>query len=128
MGMYDQVKCLYPLSVEGANERDYQTKDLNCFLDNYEIREDGRLWHQEYEVEDHSDPNAEGWRRLSGMMTRVEKRWEPCAYTGEIRFYDSIEKTHPYRGWIEWSAYFHHGTLKELHLVKHELPENEPAA
>ena len=45
MGMFDDIKCKYPLPLDGANALDYQTKDTDAQnLDNYEIREDGTLW------------------------------------------------------------------------------------
>lgn len=116
MGMYDDVRCLYPLPVEGANERDYQTKSLDCTLDNYEIREDGSLWHENYEIEDHSDPNETGLMRLKGMLARVNKRWEPEPYTGEIRFHDWDRNADPVE--LEFSAYFVDGQLRELHHIK----------
>ena len=30
MGMFDDIKCKYPLPVEGANALDYQTKDTDA--------------------------------------------------------------------------------------------------
>jgi hypothetical protein len=121
MGMFDYLRCAYPLPAKGANELSYQTKDLDCGLDVYEIREDGTLWHEDYDVEDHSDPNEEGLMRLCGMLSRVNKKWNRVEYTGEVRFYTSW-LDNPSRGWIEWSSYFVNGQLKELHLMTHELP------
>ena len=47
MGMYDELRCHYPLPVEGANARDYQTKDTPCqYLNHYEITTDGVLRHK----------------------------------------------------------------------------------
>ena len=113
MGMFDYVKCHYPLPVKGATELLYQTKDTpSQWLDMYEIRADGTLWHEEYDLEDRSDPNAEGLMALRGMFTRVNKRWEPVKWTGEIMFY--AEK-------LEFSTYFVAGKL--LHLER--LDSNE---
>jgi hypothetical protein len=113
--MFDDLKCHYPLPVDGANGFDYQTKDLLCFMDKYEIREDGTLWHEAYDVEDQSDPDAEGFMALCGLMARVNKRWEQVNHTGEVRFYDWLEPD----GWIEWSAYFVAGQIREINLVEH---------
>lgn len=126
MGMFDYLRCLYSLPVEGANARLYQTKDLEDMMDLYEIREDGTLWHELYDVEDHSDPTATGLWRIAGMMTRVNKRWEQVPLTGEVQFYVSLRQEQPC-GWIEWSAYFVGGRLKELHLLRHELPPSVDA-
>lgn len=56
MGMFDDIKCKYPLPLNGANDLVYQTKDTPAqFLDKYEIREDGTLWHENYDIEDQSE-------------------------------------------------------------------------
>lgn len=113
MGMFDDLKCLYPLPVEGANDIAYQTKSLICFMEDYEIREDGTLWIQEYDTEDQSDPDAPGLLKFSGMLTRINKRWVPVPLTGEVVFYG---------GKLEFSAYFVDGNLKELHQLHNRYP------
>ena len=98
MGMFDDLRCNYPLPVAGANERDYQTKDTPCqYLHKYEITAEGVLRHQEWDAEE-------------GRKT--EWIGHPD-FVGEVRFYD-CEKG---GGWIEFSAYFVNGLLKELHLI-----------
>lgn len=119
MGMFDYVRCKYPLPVENSNGYEYQSKDTPAQnLDLYEIREDGTLWGQEYEVEDQSDPNAVGFAALFGCMTRVNERPEFCPITGEIRFYTraSADANFPWK-WLEFSAYFVEGHLKQLHTI-----------
>lgn len=123
MGMFDYIQCKYPLPISGHEHRVFQTKDTPAqYLDLYEIREDGTLWHEEYDTEDHSDPNAEGINRLSGCMTSVNKRWIQEHITGEIRFYDFPNGTPKGGGWVEFSAYFVEGKLKELHTVENTPP------
>lgn len=112
MGMFDDLRCHYPLPREGANALAYQTKDTPAQqLDRYEIRADGSLWHEVYDIEDCSDPNAKGLLRLKGAMTRANKRWEPERLTGEIRFYH-YDPSSGRR--VEFSAYFIDGQLREL--------------
>ena len=121
MGMFDELTCKYPLPVAGTNNLQYQTKSLDCELDNFEIREDGSLWREAYEVEDRSDPNAEGLMRLVGCMTRINEHWIEWPHTGEVRFYTALgerEKSGS-SGWIEYVAYFVDGKLKELNLISH---------
>ena len=128
MGMYDNLKCKYPLPVEGANQLSYQTKSLDCTLDDYEIWEDGTLWHEEYDTEDRSDPNAEGIDRFIGCATQINQRWVQMEkFIGEITFHEILGEEHlnddAWRcGWIEFSAYFVDGKIRELHLVEHRLP------
>lgn len=132
MGMFDELRCKLPLPVPGANALGYQTKDTDRqFLDHYEIREDGTLWREAHDLEDQSDPKAEGLGRIVGMLTRVNKRWVQVTITGEIRFYtmynlvdgkmvDATSRA----GWIEWSAYFENGKLERLNLLENRPPEN----
>ena len=116
MGMFDYLQCHYPLPIKGANNLKFQTKDTDAqFLDNYEIREDGTLWHEIYDVEDRSDPNADGIMALVGKMTRINSRWERDMMTGEIRFY-----AHRGEDWLEFSAYFVGGELRQLEIIKSE--------
>ena len=105
MGMYDHIRCLYPLP-EPCTE--FQTKDLDSAMDNYEIRADGTLWIETYDVEDHSDPKAEGLMRIAGIMTRVNQAWVPTTHTGEVRFYGGSGSDSEYR------AVFFEGKMRSL--------------
>ena len=118
MGMFDEIRCHYPLPLKGANDKVYQTKDTPAqFMDLYEIREDGTLWYEDYDIEDHSDPNAKGIKKLFGVLSKVNKRWKQVTITGEIRFYGFKRKD---RGWIEWSAYFENGVIERLNLIENK--------
>lgn len=119
MGMYDELRCKYPLPVKGANDLLYQTKDTpSQFIDLYEIRADGTVWRQNYDIEDRSDPKAEGLERIIGCMTRINKRWEKVKdFNGGIRFYTCLGEQNT--GWIEFSAHFVGGKLKSMDLVAH---------
>jgi hypothetical protein len=115
MGMFDELRCRYPLQMPNATERVFQTKSLDCVMDQFEITAEGTLRREAYEIEDHSDPNATGIMALCGMMTRVNKRWEPCSFTGEVRFYGSTRED--WSDWWEFSAYFVKGALKHLEMI-----------
>lgn len=116
MGMFDYMRCKHHLPP-GTPDLQWQTKDTPAqWMETYEIREDGSLWHHDHDIEDQSDPNAEGLLALAGCMTSVNFRWEPCLLTGEVRFYDSTDFGNK-DAWWEFSAYFVKGQLKELHQV-----------
>lgn len=145
MGMFDDIRCKYPLPVEGANDLAYQTKDTpEQFLDQYEIREDGTLWREDYDIEDHSErakwiaanpgkePPEEMNHLLSmcGCMARVNKQWKPVVLTGEVAFYamysicgGRITNANARDGWLEWSAYFVDGKLNQIHLIENRIPD-----
>lgn len=142
MGMFDYVRCKYPLPVPEVQERLFQPKDTDAqWMDRYEIREDGSLWHEAHDIEDRSDPAAPvgSFESIRGMMTPVNKRWEPCSeFTGELCFHDNWEwRNHNgdddayfkwYPGWIEFSAYFVKGQLRELHVITNNPagPRDDP--
>jgi hypothetical protein len=118
MGMFDNLICKYPLPVDTDLSKEiFQTKNTpSQFLDNYEIREDGTLLHETYDIENRSNPNAKGITKFIGCMTRVNKRWEKVSdFIGEIRFYTTLDGD---KTLIEFSAYFVDGKMKEIHLIK----------
>lgn len=126
MGMFDDIKCKYPLPMEGANALDYQTKDTDAqLLDNYEIREDGTLWHERYDSRYEENEDAP----FGFYLRRDNARWEQVSMTGEVRFYTTYgikedgQLTSHGDGWLEWSAYFADGKLNQLHLVKNRVPD-----
>jgi hypothetical protein len=118
MGMFDELRCRYPLPVAGANDLLYQTKSLVNALDQYQIGAQGELSHLEYDIEDRSDPTKPGLLALAGMATRVNERWVAEPLTGEVRFYGSIDGSWSDESWLEFSAYFVEGRLRELHQIK----------
>ncbi len=121
MGMFDELRCHYPLPIEGTNGLLFQTKDTDAqFLDLYEIREDGTLWHETYDIENKSQPNAEGVVSIAGSLLRVNKQWKREHVTGEIRFYATSGSDDS--GWLEFSAHFVDGHLKQLHTIEHRTP------
>lgn len=101
MGMYDDLRCDYPLPAKGANALTYQTKDTpEQYCELYVITKDGYLEHE---------------------LERATRKFELCDFTGEIRFYDLPEglagpgKT---SAWIEFTSYFIRGKLQSVSLLK----------
>lgn len=83
MGMFDWIKCELELpdgaSPDDFNEEglsEFQTKDLDCFLETYTITSDGKLYRH------------------------TEQGQTACQYTGELVFYstDTNDVWHQYRG------------------------------
>lgn len=129
MGLFDHIECLYPLPLSEADlvrvqGMEFQTKDTpSQFMDMYRIAADGTLWYEEHDIEDRSDPTAEGVGRIIGMMTKVNKRWvQVTDYTGEIYFYGGDCAGKPGEiSWVEFSCYFINGQLRSaITLVKLE--------
>lgn len=146
MGMFDEIICRYPLPTKPPRfvksaDHPYQSKSLECTMDLYEIREDGTLWVEEYDIEDQSErakwkathPGEELPKELAddllsglaGCMTRVNKRWVRLSgFSGTVEFYDGNTCTSAYghgftptgedREWIAYEAVFLNGALKEI--------------
>lgn len=109
MGLFDYVEVEMDLpGLPDSFTPEFQTKSFDpSYLDHYRIDEDGVLWHQSYDIEDRSDPNAEGLRRFMGMATRVNKRWHRVpTFTGEVNFYDFDHETDE---WFEYMVFVENG-------------------
>ena len=118
MGMFDELRCDYPLPVEGMEGRIFQTKDTRRqTLDLYEIREDGTFWHQDYDIEDRSDPSATGMEAARGVCTPVNKRWVKEKITDEIYFY-GFKNEADSTGWIEFKATIVGGQVLRIEVVE----------
>lgn len=122
MGMFDIVYCMYPLPGLGVVEDVFQSKDTPCQgLDSYEIRSDGTLWHQIYDVVDRSDSNAVDLGRMFGRCARENLRWDREYLSGRIGFYGDCHE-----GWVEFEAEFRSGTLQEVRKVPESGGEARP--
>lgn len=138
MGMFDYIKCLYPLPLPNDamelnntdfNNITYQTKDLENCMDYYEIRKDGTLWQEEYDIIDKSDPNAKGISRIFGMFSKTNERMVPVKnFTGQINFYEyyicDINDKLKNDYWIEYIALFNNGHLVTIQLSKFTAEDN----
>ena len=111
MGMFDDITCDYKTDPPTKGIA-FQTKDTPAqYLDKYNIREDGTLWHEEYDIEDRSDQTAKDLLKMRGLFSKINKRWKQLFLTGEIYFYDTE---------LAYSAYFVKGELKEIHFIEEE--------
>ncbi|HQF36479.1 MAG TPA: hypothetical protein PLL26_02450 [Candidatus Dojkabacteria bacterium] len=116
MGVFDNLRCLYPLPTERDLKKEiFQTKTTPYqSLALYEIREDGTLWCENFEIiknPDHTDGT-----KLSERYLRINNKWEFVDdFIGEIRFYTVCNSDNHF---IQFSSYFVNGKLKELHLIE----------
>ncbi|KKN49359.1 hypothetical protein LCGC14_0643350 [marine sediment metagenome] len=89
MGMFDEVLCRYPLvGCPEVQECLFQSNDTPAqYLDLYEIREDGTLWHEacdyRYETTDEAP--------LGFYIHRENKRWEQVLFEGELEIHGGPE-------------------------------------
>ena len=143
MGMFDNLRCEYPLPDAAAQNFDFQTQSLDCLLDDYVITKEGRLvkhyvdWEATPEEERIVPEDLTGsvWEGLWGR-TRVEAGSERdidtnfhgwlnfCGNrTREIRAINlktGEDELHPGPPpeWFEYNAKFTGGTLVEITRVR----------
>ncbi len=128
MGMFDRVRCRYPLPHH--QDAEFQTKDLanlvhdepwlGGFLDDYEITEDGRLTRHVHEREWREDESS----LFGGHLVSVRDWWEEAPDVhGDVRIYTS-EGQHGRPGYrrIELRLRFTNGRVEEVEEV-----EDQPA-
>lgn len=95
MGMFDTLKCKYPLPEKEVQEDSFQTKSLDCLLDNYTITEQGKLiLHRQ--------------RHYETAARKIE-----VDFHGNLRFYTSkgSREENNYQ-WFEYVARFTEGKLQ----------------
>ncbi len=98
MGLFDNIKCEYPLPDPEVQDTTFQTKDLDCCLYYYTLTREGRL------VQPMKMDDATTWNR--------DINWH-----GVVRFYDY----RPDNTWYEYEATFDRGQL--VSLKKGEPPK-----
>jgi hypothetical protein len=123
MGMFDYIKCEYPLpDIELQNEM-FQTKDTpDQFLSLYTITKDGRLIYHSYSEEEVPEDERElckgkppeqrtDFDKFCGCIRRVDTGTVDVNYNGNLRFYTFIGNA---KNWYEYNAVFVNGTAQNI--------------
>ncbi len=137
------VKKKLPLTKElkaldlNWKEIDFQTKDLDSLMETYEITKSDKLRHLYQERVWKDDDDA----FLKGYFEVVKEEWRDVDFHGTINFYTSYSDNIKYHWdfinddpeqmswedieliqgndwWIEFEAYFTHGFLDNIKLIK----------
>ena len=133
MGLYDTIKCKYPLPMpddpKGYSGSEYfQTKDLDCALGYYEIREDGNLWSEHREAEYIAgDPKGKTLLEKLGRM-ETKKSWFELEYfhgTIEMHDYQDYDNSKDFDYFISYEVQFDKGTVKNIRLLNFEATPNQ---
>lgn len=124
MGMFDDVKCEYPLPDEWAQDLGFQTKDLHCLMDQYTITKEGRLIQHIWEYEGtpkaelpYPDALAGSLQSIMGITRRIDssERLIDTNYHGLLRMiaahYPS-GKMPP--AFVEYTVKFTDGTVASI--------------
>jgi hypothetical protein len=120
MGMFNHVRCTYPLPDPEAQDFDFQTKSLpEQMLDYYEITADGRLMHEAYQVRWEENPTAP----LGFYIHRENCRWEPDDFTGEMEIHQSYFRPDGSGVWYSYLFEFEKGQVVGMqHGHDHGMP------
>ena len=108
MGLFDTVRCEYPLPDPAHQGLEFQTKDFDCLLDEYLITRDGRLVQR-------------AGRGEKGLALDVER-----PYHGDVRIY----RTNPrnVREFIEYVVRFTRGRVEWIRRLDPETRSPADAA
>lgn len=98
MGLFDTIRCEYPLPVAAHQGLEFQTKGLDCGMERYTITPDGRLIR-------HS---------RGGMFAKGPCRDIEWPVHGDVEFYTSDSD----RNWIEYIARFTHGRVEWIRTLE----------
>ncbi len=120
MGLFNHIRCRYPLPDTEAQDFDFQTKSLpEQLLDNYEITADGRLLHEAYETRVEKNPAAP----FGFYIHRENRRWEPEDFTGELEIHTSFRHPGEAGLWYSYVLEFQNGRVVGLqHGPGHGVP------
>jgi len=116
MGMFDYLKCerVMPDGYDGrANQ--FQTKDFECAMVEYQISPEGRLlqpiWHsEEVPKNERPYPNNDGLLGICGSLRIVVEKMHDMNYHGIVHFYDYNSK----QEWHGYLAKFTEGQLVSI--------------
>ena len=98
MGMFDQIRCEYPLPDSQVQDAVFQTKTFDSVLDDYTITRDGRLIHHTVErevVPEHERPyyGKPEWERplfqILGSWKSIPTGDVEVPFHGDLIFYTS---------------------------------------
>lgn len=119
MGMFDDVRVNVPLP--DGHTGAFQTKDMECVLNMYEITAEGRLcvedcdWEAVPPAERPYPDAAEGsLEQVIGSVRRVNLRLRDLDFHGILNFYGHDERGQ----WREYNAKFTDGQLVEIKVVE----------
>lgn len=112
MGVFDYVTCHYDVpGVENISKIEFQSKDTDAqYLNQYEIRADGTLWHHAHDIRVEVTDKAP----LGAWFHRINERWEQVMFTGEIEIYS---------GDYDIQFWFRDGVVKDYVLTKDDGTE-----
>ena len=133
MGMYDDLKCEYPLPDKEVQKETFQTKDFDCQMEEYLITEEGKLVHHTVRYETVPDEEREYYGtpewdekpfvRSFGCMRSIPTGDVEIPFHGDLLFYTYTGDFNKGTDiWYEYEARFTEGQLTK---IKRLTPQNK---
>jgi hypothetical protein len=133
MGMFDSIRCDYPLplplevvdKLPDIYEEEFQTKDFENLLNYYILTEDGELLFHKKTYEWRDDDSS----FLKGYMEIVDEKIIPHTFHGLVNlyFYGTVysdeSRLSGYDISVEYIAKFNNGLLDSLDLLNYEVED-----
>ncbi|MBI1916485.1 MAG: hypothetical protein HYS12_17390 [Planctomycetes bacterium] len=111
MGMFDHVRCRYPLPDAEAQDLEYQSKSTPALsVDSYVITSKGSLLHEDYETR--MEKNADSM--LGFVLHRENSRWVPVDFRGELEIHASVGQADGTRKWYSYLLWFKDNRVADL--------------
>jgi hypothetical protein len=148
MGLYDTIRCKIKLPLpkdEGLLSEfggksieslvSFQTKGLGRGMGSYELREDGTLWAEKYDLKYVDDPEySKKYSELFDISTNLQKSvkynitWVPYYVHNKTitihEFYSPMDERYEYTTkfdyWIEYEVTFSNSIMSDVKLLKFE--------
>src|SRR5438309_10406722 len=101
MGLFDHVRCRYPLPDAECQDLHYQSKGTpSQFMENYEITPEGFLIHELYE---------HGAERWPDRASAENPKWVRVEYRGELEIHSALEPPGERGRWVSYLFWFRDG-------------------
>jgi hypothetical protein len=131
MGMFDSVKCNWPLPapLEIINwlpdlyDLEFQTKDLDNLLDTYTIDEDGALWVTEktYKWVDDDSAFLKGYNEVVGERIKKEPFHGMLNFYAYERVYNDEKQESGFDVSIDYLGKFIDGKLEKVDVLDYSI-------
>ena len=106
MGMFDYVRCRYPLPHAECQDLSYQSKDTpEQGMQHYEITLDGNLLHESFE---------KGAERRQHLRSDEDPKWVRVEYRGELEIHTTLDPPGQAGRWVSYLLWFRDGRVIDV--------------
>jgi hypothetical protein len=111
MGLFDSVRCHYPLPDLDDQDLEYQSKTTPAqSLDRYVITPDGRLLHEAYDTRLEETPAAP----FGFYLHRENLRWEAVDFRGQLEIHTAVDLPDGRWRWCSYLLWFKGGRVADV--------------